>query len=359
MRPDIRALATLLAVLASVLLLLSPHSAEAALRLADEQARYDLIPGAELVVDEENNLTISDIAGGQQPLKLSHSDRPQINFGIIGRPVWLRAEIQNRHPTLHRWILDTRSGLDLVQLYVRNDHGGFTERRAGNLVPHLEWNIRSSRPAFALEVPPGESREIYLRYQNSGHLGIRPVVASELRFARDTQTASYIFGLYYGAMLVMALYNLFLFFSIRERVYLVYVLFIVAATLMQMSIDGFAHQYLWPASSASRAMVFFVGLASLFSIEFTRLFLRLKEHSPRTDLLLRVAAGGSAAYLLVVLFGSLPASMKLANVLGIVFFGATVTSMVDSLRNGRRSPRYFAVAWSAMAFGVDLTTLKN
>ena len=36
-------------------------------------------------------------------------------------------------------------------------------------------------------------------------------------------------GLYYGLMLVMALYNAFVYFSIRERSYLVYVCFVVSA----------------------------------------------------------------------------------------------------------------------------------
>ena len=53
-------------------------------------------------------------------------------------------------------------------------------------------------------------------------------------------------GLYYGLMLVMALYNAFVYFSIRERSYLVYVCFVASAAIAQLAMSGFSYQFLWP-----------------------------------------------------------------------------------------------------------------
>ncbi|WP_449436966.1 7TM diverse intracellular signaling domain-containing protein [Pedobacter steynii] len=54
-----------------------------------------------------------------------------------------------------------------------------------------------------------------------------------------------IFGLYSGALLIMFLYNLFLFFSVRDKSYVFYVFYILFTWLSQISVQGFATKYFW------------------------------------------------------------------------------------------------------------------
>lgn len=49
-------------------------------------------------------------------------------------------------------------------------------------------------------------------------------------------------------MIMMIVYNLFIFFAIRDRSYLYLVMFISSYVLFQMTLDGYSFQYLWPNS---------------------------------------------------------------------------------------------------------------
>ena len=66
-------------------------------------------------------------------------------------------------------------------------------------------------------------------------------------------------GLYYGLMLVMALYNAFVYFSIRERSYLVYVWF-------RAFCGDDAAGFVWTQLSVSLAVVAVVGWGELSSL---------------------------------------------------------------------------------------------
>ena len=76
-----------------------------------------------------------------------------------------------------------------------------------------------------------------------------------------------LFGLYYGLILAMALYNLFLFIYVKDLSYLFYVMYIVSFGLLQMSLNGLAFQYVWPNST------WLASYAPTFLIPFTLVLL--------------------------------------------------------------------------------------
>src|SRR5690606_35082761 len=55
-----------------------------------------------------------------------------------------------------------------------------------------------------------------------------------------------LFGMLYGALTAMVIYNLFLAFSVRERGYFYYVGYLIAASLLLAANEGHLAQYLWP-----------------------------------------------------------------------------------------------------------------
>ena len=85
-------------------------------------------------------------------------------------------------------------------------------------------------------------------------------------------------GLYYGLMLVMALYNAFVYFSIRERSYLVYVCFVVSAAIAQLAMSGLSYQFLWPTWPWWGASVLSWDLRSVLSSQAS---LRLNFYSSK------------------------------------------------------------------------------
>ena len=54
-----------------------------------------------------------------------------------------------------------------------------------------------------------------------------------------------IWGIFVGVLLMAALYNLVLYFGIKDRVYLIYIGYIVSAITLMGAVLGFGF-YLWP-----------------------------------------------------------------------------------------------------------------
>ncbi len=92
-----------------------------------------------------------------------------------------------------------------------------------------------------------------------------------------------LWGLFFGALLSLLFYNLFLFFSLRERSYLDYVIYIGGLALYIASNNGLAFQYLWPDAPwwNERAALFFVGILFFGAVRFIAGFLNTRLHIPR------------------------------------------------------------------------------
>ena len=73
----------------------------------------------------------------------------------------------------------------------------------------------------------------------------RPLQAAEA-FWQDSLAAYALLAGYFGMLLALALYNLLLWFSLRDHNYLTYVLFATSMAVGQLSLNGFGNQFLWP-----------------------------------------------------------------------------------------------------------------
>src|SRR5690606_12593184 len=91
------------------------------------------------------------------------------------------------------------------------------------------------------------------------------------------------YGMLYGALLIMAIYNLFLWVSLQEKHYLFYVLFLLCTGYLVGADEGHVYQYLVPDGDWPKSAVY--GLVNIGAILtfflFSAAFLRLRRRQPR------------------------------------------------------------------------------
>jgi hypothetical protein len=181
-----------------------------------------------------------------------------------------------------------------------------------------------------------------------------------------------VFGIFFGFMLVLSLYNLILFAKIRESGYLHYFLYITAYGLFQFNLYGLAHQYLWPGWTwwASHNAPFFLAFAFCCRILFTMAVLDSRMNTPRLHGVLK---GLLAAPLLFVAHHGmtaldlLPPALDLGPgavlwVSALYFLAFTVAVFLVNVRClGKKVPaaRTFLFAWIFMVSGLILYALKT
>jgi HPt (histidine-containing phosphotransfer) domain-containing protein len=139
---------------------------------------------------------------------------------------------------------------------------------------------RLHRYAYArLILEPG-IHTIYVRYSTNDIVGSRLALwyADDFRFYQLISQLAY--GFLLGCMLVMSLYNLFLYLAMRIKAYIYYSFYSMAFFVFQLCFSGFLSQltgqYHWWIDEGT---IIFAAFAVVGIVLFTQCFLQLNSHS--------------------------------------------------------------------------------
>lgn len=153
----------------------------------------------------------------------------------------------------------------------------------GKLLPLSDQSYSSFRNL----IPITEKGEYLLKFSDNHPLyqgqSIAPKLYTLSQLRRQENQRQIAQGLFFGLMIVMSLYNLMIYFSVRDRSYLYYVLSIVGLGLYLFFFYGFSIELLWP--NAPRWDVHFfalvIPLTNISRILFTKSYLHTWEYVPK------------------------------------------------------------------------------
>ena len=168
-----------------------------------------------------------------------HSDySPNIGFDRAAH--WFKLEIKNESET-PEWLLEVAySPLDQIDLYLVGPNGASSLHKvAGDHFPISQRDLPHRHPIFAFSITPGQSSIIYLRVHTISSVQVPLTFWHRDAFLKTSYKVQLFNGLFYGAMLLMFLYQLFLFLSVRDRITFYYVL----TLLTMVNVVSFFHGY--------------------------------------------------------------------------------------------------------------------
>lgn len=306
-------------------------------------------------LEKDGPLEIVSNDTGWQPLGKDHA-----GLGFHKDPIWLRFRLANADKTAKTLVLDLGYPLhDHVEFYMPNGKQ-VVKKVSGDMHSYHTREIDSANIAFLLSAPPGE-QTYYLRLHSQSSLVLPLRIFSEQKFYHEKFQEYVVMFLYYGVLIVMALYNLFLFFSIRDRAYLYYALFTACLLLNTAVLNGMAFQFLWPDSPrwGNIAALVAVFLVHALGIQFSRSYLRTDQLAPRVDIFLKgfmalCFAGAVAAFFL-------PYHILMRPILLLVLAATAVLLGVGIYGVAKKSrPAYFyLVAWVLLLAANVLAILRN
>jgi signal transduction histidine kinase len=331
--------------------------------LDDGRGEYRLGTHLELLEDPARRLTIAEVASPAPPASFVPSRSAVPNLGLTRSAYWARIRLRDRSGTSRRWLLEFGWPItDRVTLYVPEPGGGFVEKRAGDLVPFVAWEVPYRNPTFRLpQIGPGWEGTLYLRLEGEDTMLVPATVWAADAFAAKRRAESFTYGFYYGVLAILAVYNLVLFASLRDASHLYYVLLIGAWTLYHASLSGFATQYLWPRSAAVARWSIHVAatLAFVCSALFTRSFLVTRAHAPALDRCLVGLAAIGCALLCWPWLGSVHAFIVYASGLGLVGAVLLLVAGFRCWRAGYRPARYFLATWTVAIAALFVWALRG
>ncbi|MGG2398755.1 7TM diverse intracellular signaling domain-containing protein [Pseudomonas sp. SH1-B] len=331
----------------------------------DEQVRA-LPLGQSMYVFEDvrGDASIDDVSSQAVQGSFRLHDKPVLNAGYSRSVFWLRLDLQYRPQQAQgsrNWLLELAyPPLDHLELYLPDDNGSFAlAQRTGDALPFDSRQIRQNNYLFELNLEPGQSKRIYLRLESQGSIQAPLTLWAPNAYLEEQPGRIYVLGIIYGVLLVMLVYNLFIFLSVRDTSYLYYIFYIASFGLYQVSVNGAGIEYFWPNSPwwANAATPFLIGSAALFGCQFARSFLHTAEHSPWVDRLLLLLMACGATVMILALCISYATALRLATYLALLFTVVIFAAGILAWLRGMRVARYFIFAWTAFLIGGVINTL--
>ncbi len=318
----------------------------------------DLTTGAEFFVDETGNASIEEIVREKRFSTLHEKDR---NFGITSASIWLRFSVANQTESPGLLLELAYPILDEVEIYRLGATGPVLVEKSGESVPISSRRYKYSSFVFPLDVKPGDQGTFLVKVRSREQIILPLRIGSIESLPEIIHEESMKIGLYTGIILIMFLYNLFLYYSVKDRTYLYYVAYIFMVGLTQASTEGYTYKFLWPELPwlANQSNILLPVLVGITAVLFERQFLLTAKRTPRIDkgffviiALYALCGIGSLAGFTSISF-NLTQSVALGTSLYMIFVAYV------RQRQGSRQAKFFLWAWSIFLVGVVIFVLKD
>ena len=164
--------------------------------------------------------------------------------------------------------------LNVYRLYENNDYDiAFSSLEENTITekifPHLPLTLRAN------------SRSTILFQTNAlGPPSVPLILYRHNEFDNRVQLTQMMFGAFVGIILLMSAYNIILYFALKDKVYLVYVGYLLASFLVLSSVNGFGYYFFSNdiQTFINRNSIFFHYYLVIFLFLFTLFFLRYDKN---------------------------------------------------------------------------------
>jgi signal transduction histidine kinase len=308
--------------------------------------------------DLSGNLTVKDI----DKLNLLPFD-PGLspNFGFDQTVYWFKIEVNNQSDQPD-WLLEIAySPLDRIDFYTRSEEGKLIHKVSGDMYPIAIRDIPHRHPVFAFKLNPKQSKYLYLRVHTTSSVQLPLHIWHRNAFMWMSFKVQIFNGLFYGAMLLMVLYQLFLFFFVRDRITFYYILTLLSMTNIVAFFQGYSFLYLFPNSPIFNdyVAIFSGPVFVLLSTLLTRSFLNLRKFSKWLDnvLIFNTTLNIFATIIMLVNFKVL--SYKYHHYFIFIHCIIVLTSAGYCLYCKYRPALYYLMAWVTLLTATSIFTLSN
>lgn len=300
---------------------------------------------ARIVRDDGARLSADNLLGGRAA-GIAPDGREFISMGFTRAAHWLYIPLRNdTNAPLQRLLVFEPTWLEDVMVVLYQEHHRVQTYHLGALQPFADRSLAQPLINQEISVPPGDS-VLMVRVQSRDPVDISLTLWGRGAYYEAQSNESIFWGVTYGILAAMLLYNLFLYVSVRDSTYVAYAAYLLMFLGVNATLNGHAYQYFWPGSpELNKWMLTTLVYAFMLSgIYFGCRFLDLRSRLPRAY---RLALGGGGmlaiSYVLTALMGGYRWSIVSATLWVIVYAPFVVLLGLWSLRKGNRAARFFLI----------------
>lgn len=311
--------------------------------LNGSEKHMSLTPHVSYYIDTSSKMTLSSVLS--KDVEFTRSEKEQLSFGHqYDATVWVKFTLNNSSDRSLEYLIEQVNPI-IFSLLLYDAEG----KHIGDVgILKMEKFSKTLGHTLKVSLPAQTSTTYYAKVNN--HFS-----AMKLNFSlwnSDTYIGKKsqhwnIIALFSGAMLILILYNLALFFFTRDSSYLYYVLFTFAILVHEWYTSGYIffywHLNMIDTRNEVHLMVFFTFI---FAPMFARSFLQLQTLMPRTDRYLKYLPIFLVVITLLTIYEVIPTMInRLSFVVSMI---SLVVISYIALIKGVRQARYYSLGWTVV-----------
>jgi two-component system, sensor histidine kinase LadS len=211
-----------------------------------------VIPGSRIfyLTDESDTLSAATIFEENHRLNfIQGSDDKTLKVQQEGVDYWVKFSLKQQelgHELQTLEVVD--SHIDYVEAFLKAGDSLIYYGEAGHSLNFHERSLKHKN--FVYELPPvayEQDSVTFLLHIRSSKPSPFYFKLRSLKYNFQYATTEYIsLGLFYGILILLALYNLILFLSVKDKKYLYFVFYVLSCLITATYEDSLGFQYLWP-----------------------------------------------------------------------------------------------------------------
>lgn len=320
-------------------------------------SHYDLNKHVLILKDVDNQWGIEDVASDAMQSRFEPLEQDILNLGFIDYTVWMKITLSypDRYPNRvseNRWYLElARSLLDVAELYTLYhtlDENGIQGPVSADLrSPFSAREIQHVTSVFPITLKLGETRTYFFRVKNGSSFHVPVHLWSPDAFIDKVTKEEFVYGLFYGAMLSVLLYNLFIYFSVRDSTYLKYIVYLLNVTLLFFVEMGHGVSVVDQTGDIvhKRWLPIIIWFNWVAVVVFMRAFLETKKKQPFVDIFLVRLVTVALIYIALDQFVNYKLAISTAPLASLAVLCIVPAITYSIWQNGNENARIFLFAW--------------
>lgn len=347
----------------SLLLLHSSLYCQFALGISDKAEEISIHTVSEYVNVGTKKVTLEEVRFGK--LQFLPMPKKNTDFGFTSNHYWIKFKLKNTTSNDINYFFETaRPITDIAELYTIDNNDKVTKYLSGDSIPYAQRSFDLRKTIFKIHLEPKESKSYYLHVKSDGEQLSMPLVLHNTESIMEQSSfEQFIFGFFYGILLIAAILYMFFFFAMKDKTFFYYSMYVIFIGLLQFSVDGYFYKFIIPQSGwfSMRSVIVFATIASFFLGRYAQVFLKVKTYSKTINTAFYILYGSDALLLisLIAYPKALVYSYPIANALGLYLLTLIIASQIVIYNKTKTLDRFFAIGILFLISGFVIFILKN
>ncbi|MFA5329975.1 MAG: 7TM diverse intracellular signaling domain-containing protein [Prolixibacteraceae bacterium] len=317
--------------------------------LNDKSHKYDPESAALLFEDRSAGLGFDQIMDSLPKFKINPSGK--INLGPSTAAIWCVFRLKNT--TNEKWFIEMgESYVDEIDMYAINDSDEVQQIETGLFRKNNPKAVKVNHYLFPLNLSINEEKMFLIRAKSTSVLNLPLVVGTLQTHYEINHKKDFIFGLYFGLILALSIYNFFVFISIKDITYLFYVFYINFLGATVSWLKGYSPEFLNFLPPQVNHGNSNATLSILFLILFTHFFLNIKTMAPQLKKVEIVFFGFNFIGLVINILGFYHIGFYFVMLWVVLFSLPYVLGFgIYAMKKGFRPAGFYILGFSVFALG--------